>query len=804
MLQGILNKRIFLSYAWGDSDLADEIDNVFKLHGILLIRDIHDVDSLENIKSFMKRIKNANSVIMIISDTCLRSKNCMYELKELTKCDEFAEKIVPIRRKNANFFCLEEQEIYYKYWDSMHKILRKKASKLPIQAVAQDLRIIEDIKHYLFTFFERVVDIKCVEEEESRIEKILDLLIKKHAHGYRVHIESVSKIFNGEGDYESKEVLLNEYILRHQLNNDFHISQAKAWLAQKCERYSLAKQYLEMSIADYPIDPHTHHVYADLCAEKLNYNVTAKKHYSISLQLDDTNSDVYNDYASILIQEKDWIEAENLLLQSYNLNPAYHITNYYLGLVNGCGLKKSKKALQYFLNALLSTSNMSLKKQYLHHVIESMLLIKPTSYSQLINYLVEYSQYEDFDEELVARCVAVMARENEIEDCIDIIKIALENDNAKIQNFRLFELFTRVFCTKSNVFDHLMSLIELLDSKNALNSSICMTVAVYFMSSKKLDDAQQLFEKCVSFKNCTWYKYFNFAEFFYYERGDKKKALEYYVKAFEHNPDVELAFERVAMLIREVSILYRIPQNKYKDILNKCVQTYPENAMINYSYAIICENLHESLYYFEKAYEKKLNFPAMYLNYAHILVEKFKDTKKALQVLKTGIANGADTTGELTAVFENLVSHEHMYSKMIDGDGFPTEKYYPLDPDSVNIKIVETVKIHYYVYRDNVGEINLDDIIESQLFEGWCMDYKNIGRCIPIPVPNDVDFIHFFTEFKSKAALKRFVKELKECLKTNSIAITDMEYSKKNPPLDRGANPNESPMIEPFFKAWPH
>ena len=105
--------QIFLSYSWGNKDIADAIDNDFKSVGITFQRDIRDIKYTESIKDFMHRIGRSDFVVMLISDEYLKSENCMYEVTELLNAHEFEKRILPVTLQNADIFGRLGQEKYY-------------------------------------------------------------------------------------------------------------------------------------------------------------------------------------------------------------------------------------------------------------------------------------------------------------------------------------------------------------------------------------------------------------------------------------------------------------------------------------------------------------------------------------------------------------------------------------------------------------------------------------------------------------------------------------------------------------------
>ena len=117
--------KVFLSYSWNDKDIADVIDKDFSCVGIKLIRDIRDLKYLGSIRDFVPTKRKADYSICIISDTFLKSLNCMWEMMDLWKKDVFDEQICPII-KDASIFDDDLIVNYIKYWEQECKNINTK------------------------------------------------------------------------------------------------------------------------------------------------------------------------------------------------------------------------------------------------------------------------------------------------------------------------------------------------------------------------------------------------------------------------------------------------------------------------------------------------------------------------------------------------------------------------------------------------------------------------------------------------------------------------------------------------------
>lgn len=62
--------------------------------------------------------------VLLISDSYLKSVNCMYEVLEIMKEVEYRRRIFPAII-DANIYSTEEQIKYVKYWEKRVEILKK-------------------------------------------------------------------------------------------------------------------------------------------------------------------------------------------------------------------------------------------------------------------------------------------------------------------------------------------------------------------------------------------------------------------------------------------------------------------------------------------------------------------------------------------------------------------------------------------------------------------------------------------------------------------------------------------------------
>jgi len=133
---GEINPLIFISYCWADEPFTNLIDSDFQDLNYKLTRDQRDLKFKESIKQFMQTIGKHDYVISLISDSYLKSVNCMYEIFEVMRSHEYKEKMLLVILKDsdinhlqdserienksigANIYSFEQQIHYIKYWES--------------------------------------------------------------------------------------------------------------------------------------------------------------------------------------------------------------------------------------------------------------------------------------------------------------------------------------------------------------------------------------------------------------------------------------------------------------------------------------------------------------------------------------------------------------------------------------------------------------------------------------------------------------------------------------------------------------
>jgi len=160
-----MDNKIFISYCWKNESIVNEIDESFAKDGVTLVRDKRNTEYKDSFKEFMKTIRSTDSVLMIVSDAYLKSRNCMYEVLETLKDENYKERIYPIVLSDAKIYSPAQRLEYLDYWKTEYSSLKESISKYSpeeVISVTTDLKIMRDINSSIVDFISIVSDLKNI------------------------------------------------------------------------------------------------------------------------------------------------------------------------------------------------------------------------------------------------------------------------------------------------------------------------------------------------------------------------------------------------------------------------------------------------------------------------------------------------------------------------------------------------------------------------------------------------------------------------------------------------------------------
>lgn len=121
----MIKQRVFLSYCHKDKNIMKVAkSSLEKEPYIKLTIDEEQLDYKSDLDEFMKTIKNHDFTVAIISHSYLKSQNCMYEITELMKDDNYKEKLLFILLSDdeSHFYDEEIKQIKPNIYDTMGRL----------------------------------------------------------------------------------------------------------------------------------------------------------------------------------------------------------------------------------------------------------------------------------------------------------------------------------------------------------------------------------------------------------------------------------------------------------------------------------------------------------------------------------------------------------------------------------------------------------------------------------------------------------------------------------------------------------
>lgn len=178
----IQSPTIFLSYSWANQNIADSLDSDFQAIGITFKKDIRDIGFKDSLLKYMDMIRETDIVLMLISDSFLKSTNCMYEVLEFVKEKNYQNKLLPIILKDAKIFSADGRLSYIKYWDDEYHKLEKKCSGSRLKnlgTLSSDLALLDNICSNSGEFLKNIsheLSVTFEELKKNNYKQILDYI----------------------------------------------------------------------------------------------------------------------------------------------------------------------------------------------------------------------------------------------------------------------------------------------------------------------------------------------------------------------------------------------------------------------------------------------------------------------------------------------------------------------------------------------------------------------------------------------------------------------------------------------------
>lgn len=299
-----MTKTIFISYSWKDFKFVDQIEKELSIYDFKILRDVKDINYKDSLKEFMQKISTSDFAIILLSDSYLKSPNCLYEIIQLIPKQEYLDRVLHITssgENKPNIFHPEGRIKYVKYWWQKFDDLNKEFNSIPDvfskEILIQDLKLYKNIYENIGGFLTSISDELSVSTEElisDNFSQIIDNLIGNANSLYfdikqlrlstktdqdQINIENlVFKYpknylpYQIKGTYELEnsklEQAINSLTRAIELNNNSSeglILRAAAYLGQlEKDSFLLALKDIERAIIIDPLNPRSYFIKAVL------------------------------------------------------------------------------------------------------------------------------------------------------------------------------------------------------------------------------------------------------------------------------------------------------------------------------------------------------------------------------------------------------------------------------------------------------------------------------------------------------------------------------------------------------------
>ncbi|MCK4261221.1 MAG: tetratricopeptide repeat protein [Halanaerobiales bacterium] len=324
---------IFISYSWKDKDVVESIDKDFQAIGITLKRDVRDIGYKESIKEFMKKIRKIDYVLMIISDSYLKSENCMYEVLEFIKDESFKDRILPIVLDNAfEIFKGTGSLEYIRYWENTFKKQHKEVSETdPMNSTKlyEQLRIIEIIKRNIGDFICQIKDMNIISLENLKQQNYRIILQYINFDDSSL-LEELMNIYSIKNK-EEQENAINDFIKEHPKNSRGYFFKGKIYYERKKFKEALLSFTKAINLEPEFADAYNNR---GVIYKNLRMYEIALEDYSKSIELNPEHFIAYMNQGNIYNIRRHNVKAIEKHSKAIELNPEYATAYFNRGLTH--------------------------------------------------------------------------------------------------------------------------------------------------------------------------------------------------------------------------------------------------------------------------------------------------------------------------------------------------------------------------------------------------------------------------------------------------------------------------------------
>lgn len=449
---------VFISYSWNDSDKVNEIEEAFKKVGIKITRDVNDLKYKDNLTSFMKSVREHDYCLLLISDAYLKSKNCLIELIEFSKENDFNERTLPIY-DNANIFDESSRIEYIKYWDNYSKKLQTQIGSLnPIKSSGEidNAKEIEFISLSISDFLKLLIDQKIVSYKECKDSNFKAIF--EYLNIDKDHIKSQLLEIDDLKDTDEKEAKIEKLYLKYP-DNDL-ILYYKAYFESvnrdnPKKALILWKDYLERNPYDILALGYLSFVYKNLKKPE-----DAVKTLSKAIEIEPDNYFLHKNMGTLLFLvmrdfgiQKDYRRVLHHLEKAAIGNPDDYDTFYKLGEVYLQGLFAFDNALECYQRSILLKPNQL--TPYVHSIV---ILTQKKMFKDAEEMIEKAKSYFPDDEKiLTAEATLLIESRKDVSKGIDLF---YEITEEYPKSFMTYVQLSKYLVELQNDYDSAISLLE--------------------------------------------------------------------------------------------------------------------------------------------------------------------------------------------------------------------------------------------------------------------------------------------------------------------------------------------------------
>jgi hypothetical protein len=183
--------KVFVSYCHADMTKVRKIEEDLGSAGVELVCDERALGYTDDLESYMKKIRATNYALILVSDSFLRSTNCMFEVHEFLKDETHQDRVLPVilntyiddgvERKGAQIYTTDGAAEYVSYWQNREAVLREQLKGLDISNLAhfaRELSLIQSITKTVADFIFLLRRIKHVNFDDLLNREYRDILEK--------------------------------------------------------------------------------------------------------------------------------------------------------------------------------------------------------------------------------------------------------------------------------------------------------------------------------------------------------------------------------------------------------------------------------------------------------------------------------------------------------------------------------------------------------------------------------------------------------------------------------------------------